>query len=241
MRLLTKEQRQNARQAWINGQSTEKYLDIEILSKPETVPGHFSLVIWQGNAGNPSLNYYFKSKDRRDAYIAEEKAKADRRAQYKTEQAAQGRTHTQSAQTAQIIKKILKKEYPHIKFSVRSDNFANGNSVDVSWIDGIPTSALDSFLHQFQQGSFDGMTDCYNYDNNADHPQAKYVHSHRHISESIRLQAEKDLCEIAGVEYIDSNMRLWDTWLSNQVWRRLSKMDLSKGYTKEALREHINA
>ena len=140
-----------------------------------------------------------------------------------------------------MIKKILKKEYPHVKFSVCSDNFANGNSVDVSWTDGIPKSAINGFLRQFEQGTFDGMTDCYNYDNHADHPQAKYVHAQRHISESIRLQAEKDLCELAGVEYTGSNMRLWDEWLSTQVWRRLSKMDLSKGYNKEMLKEHINA
>lgn len=241
MRMLTKEQRQQERQAWISGQPTETYLDIEILSKADTVPGHFSLVIWRGNAGKPYLNYYYRSFEQRARTITEEKQSADRRAQYKAEQAKQGKTHTQSATTAALIKKILKKEYPHIKFSVCSDNFANGNSVDVSWTDGIPESKIDSFLRQFEQGTFDGMTDCYNYDNHADHPQAKYVHAQRHISESIRLQAEKDLCELAGVEYTGSNMRLWDEWLSTQVWRRLSKMDLSKGYSKEMLKEYINA
>uniref|UniRef100_A0A6M3LPK1 Large polyvalent protein associated domain-containing protein n=1 Tax=viral metagenome TaxID=1070528 RepID=A0A6M3LPK1_9ZZZZ len=240
-RLITKEQRQNARQSWIKDQQTEKYLDIEILRKSETVPGHFSLVIWRGNAGHPYINYYYKSAESREESIINEKKAAERRSEYKAEQAKKGKTHTKSATAAALIKKILKKEYPHIKFSVRSDNFSMGNSVDVSWTDGIPTSAIDGFLRQFEQGTFDGMTDCYNYDNTADRPQAKYVHSNRHISESIRLQAEKDLCEIAGVEYIDSNMRLWDEWLSTQVWRRLSKMDLSKGYSKQKLIEYINS
>jgi hypothetical protein len=241
MRILTKAHRQEERQSWISGQPTEKHLDIEILRKPETAPGHFTLVIWRGNAGKPYIHYYYRTAEQREKKIIEEKQSADRRAQYKAEEAAKGRTMTQSAQTAAIIRKMLKKTYPHITFSVRSDNFANGNSVNVSWTDGIPTSAIDSFLRQFEQGTFDGMTDCYNYDNHADHAQAKYVHSNRHISDNIRLQAEKDLCELAGVEFVDSNMRLWDEWLSTQVWRRLSKMDLSKGYKKEMLREHINA
>jgi hypothetical protein len=162
MRILTKAHRQEERQSWISGQPTEKHLDIEILRKPETAPGHFTLVIWRGNAGKPYIHYYYRTAEQREKKIIEEKQSADRRAQYKAEEAAKGRTMTQSAQTAAIIRKMLKKTYPHITFSVRSDNFANGNSVNVSWTDGIPTSAIDSFLRQFEQGTFDGMTDCYN-------------------------------------------------------------------------------
>jgi len=83
---------------------------------------------------------------------------------------------TQAAQAAAQIRKHLKEA--GIPASVRSQNYSMGNSVDIDIVDQSPAivSAIKSFCYQYQYGSFDGMTDCYNYTNNRkDIPQAKYV------------------------------------------------------------------
>ena len=64
---------------------------------------------------------------------------------------------TQSALCARDVKQLLKKEYPTIDFSVRSDNFANGNSVDVSWNLGPTSDEVDKLVSKYQYGHFDGM------------------------------------------------------------------------------------
>lgn len=38
--------------------------------------------------------------------------------------------------SAKEIRKVLKAEYPGIKFSVRTKRFAGGSSVDITWTDG---------------------------------------------------------------------------------------------------------
>lgn len=87
---------------------------------------------------------------------------------------------TESAKCANEIKKLLTKHFPTVKFSVKSDNFSMGNSVDVSWNLGPTTEKVDELIGKYQSGSFDGMTDYYSYDNSRDDiPQAKFVHSSR--------------------------------------------------------------
>ena len=75
-RLITKEQRQDARKAWINGKETEKYKDIEILRENDKYIG---LAIWQGNAGRPCVNYSYKTIEQREKAVLSYKEMADSR------------------------------------------------------------------------------------------------------------------------------------------------------------------
>jgi len=86
MRLTTKNDRQSAREAWISGQVTEKYKNIEILKKDTPYIG---LVIWKGTAGNPYSNYSYRTIEQRDDAIEYAKKRADERERYTTEQTAQ--------------------------------------------------------------------------------------------------------------------------------------------------------
>jgi hypothetical protein len=93
---------------------------------------------------------------------------------------------------AKNIRIELKKAFPTIKFSVRTDKFSGGNSVDVEWTDGPTTKQVESITSKYQYGSFDGMTDCYNYGSrlwNEVFGGSKYVSERRNFSE--------DLVEIA--------------------------------------------
>lgn len=63
------------------------------------------------------------------------------------------------AATAKLVRLALKKAFPGEKFSVRSDTYANGASIDISWVDGPTQSAVDEVGRQFCGARFDGMVD----------------------------------------------------------------------------------
>jgi hypothetical protein len=87
---------------------------------------------------------------------------------------------------AKNIRIELKRAFPKVKFSVRSEYYSGGNSVDVDWTDGPTTKQVDAIINKYQEGSFDGMTDCYNYEDNLFSDVfggAKYVHGQRRNTE----------------------------------------------------------
>lgn len=97
------------------------------------------------------------------------------------------------AQCAKWVRMELKNKYPDIKFRVISSSFANGDSVDVGYTDGVPVEQVDKLLAKYEYGHFDGMTDCYEYSNsNEELPQTKYLSVSREISQANRdlVQAE---------------------------------------------------
>jgi hypothetical protein len=84
------------------------------------------------------------------------------------------------------LRALLKKNFPGVKFSVRSSSFSGGSSIDIRWTDGPTRAAVDAIADQFSQGSFNGMEDIYEY-SRAVWPElfggAKYVHSSREFSD----------------------------------------------------------
>ncbi|MEC5509955.1 LPD29 domain-containing protein [Klebsiella oxytoca] len=69
-----------------------------------------------------------------------------------------------SAKTAvKNIRILLKKHFPGIKFSVRMPHYG---SVYVSWDDGAPEETVYAVISRFKHGSYDGMSECYSYNNN---------------------------------------------------------------------------
>lgn len=88
---------------------------------------------------------------------------------------------------AKSIRAELKMKYPDVKFSVRSHSFANGNSVDVMWAGGPSSEEVGTVVTgKYEEGSFDGMTDSYERDDDPQHQEfhrlrgsAKYVTLHR--------------------------------------------------------------
>ena len=73
-----------------------------------------------------------------------------------------------------LVKQFVKAKYPNVVCSVKSESFANGNSLDVyisnpngSPIDVMIYSDIKRFADMFQYGKFDGMDDCYHYYENS--------------------------------------------------------------------------
>ncbi len=81
-----------------------------------------------------------------------------------------------------IVKAELKKEFPHVKFSVTSDY----SCVRVSWTNGVTLAMVEAVTNKYKLGRFDGMTDSFEYSNRrTDVPQVDYVFLSRDISEDI--------------------------------------------------------
>ena len=64
-----------------------------------------------------------------------------------------------AADTAKILRKRLKAEFPNAKFSVRSKTYAGGAAITVNWTDGPLTSDVSAVTNQYKGAGFDGIID----------------------------------------------------------------------------------
>jgi len=91
------------------------------------------------------------------------------------------------------IKRDLKKHFPGIKFSVRSDH----NSVNIRWDDGPSESDVNTVVDKYSAGRFDGMIDLYEYDHDNTFGDvfgaAKYIFCRREYSPELLRKAAESL------------------------------------------------
>jgi len=125
---------------------------------------------------------------------------------------------TQVAQASQQIRKILKKEFPKTKFSVKSSNYSMGDSINISWVDGVAERKVEKLINYFQYGEFNGMEDIYEYTNRReDIPQTKYLFCDRKISDEFyflkldEMRTKWDFLANIAKENIDkTNQEIFD-------------------------------
>ena len=139
------------------------------------------------------------------------------------------RIRTTAALCANAIKKELKQKFPLIKFKVRSDNYSMGDSVDISYVDAVPTEQVEALTDKYQAGSFDGMTDMYTYyERNEDLPRSKYVMVQRTMSEETKALIKKTL-----TKYYEIDEETWNNetefysrfgcWTDQLIYRTFMK------------------
>ena len=128
------------------------------------------------------------------------------------------------ASVAQIIRKELKEKFPSIKFSVSSRSYAGGNSVDIDYTNGVPSDEIRKLTFKYQAGSFDGMTDMYNYDYDKTGVTAKYIFTNRNITNDIREKAKNIIAKDFGIVDInDENewQKKFHAWPDTMIHRYL--------------------
>lgn len=132
------------------------------------------------------------------------------------------RQRTQAAVCASAIRKELKSIFPQIKFKIKSENYAGGDSVHISWWDKPITKEVNNIVKKYQYGNFNGMIDLYEYDNDrTDIPQVRYVFAGLCISDEKRNFITKQL-EKQGITYLNC----WDKWkmdINTLIYRILHK------------------
>lgn len=128
------------------------------------------------------------------------------------------------AQVAKIIRKELGISFPKIKFTVRSSGFSGGNDVNIDYTNGIPAKEIEKIVNKYESGTFDGMTDCYNYDYNKTGVTSKYIFVNRHISDDVWEKTKEKLASMYGIKEIDDE-NIWQDklgiWSSVAVHREL--------------------
>ena len=81
--------------------------------------------------------------------------------------------HMSAKHTASIIKQFVKRFFPEVKVWSKSQTYSGGSSVDVSLSNSDGSSIhqniyeqISEFSNKFKAGSFNGMEDIYEYNNN---------------------------------------------------------------------------
>ena len=187
-RLLTKQDREQSRTAQFTSMLNNGWQQIDY--KNLTMFVHYAdlcIKTFWGTAANHTDYYRYRTLEQLTAKIEAYKQNADSRERFKAEQKERNAGHTSShAATSAAIRTELKKAFPNTKFSVTSETFSMGNSVNISWKDGATTDKVKKITSKYQYGHFNGMEDIYeNTNDRNDIPQVKYVTENRTISESI--------------------------------------------------------
>ena len=128
------------------------------------------------------------------------------------------------AQVAKLIRKELKEKYPKIKFVVRSSSFSGGNDVNIDYTNGVPADEIRKITNKYEAGSFDGMTDMYNYDYDKTGPTSKYIFANRHISEDVWGKTKIEIAKSYGLKDINNEQEWFDkfnAWSNAVVHREL--------------------
>lgn len=89
---------------------------------------------------------------------------------------------------AKNIRIELKAAFKGVKFSVKSESFSGGNAIRVNWTDGPTVAQVEEITGKYKAGSFDGMTDCYDYEFSywtEAFGDAKYISSSREVSDEL--------------------------------------------------------
>jgi hypothetical protein len=110
----------------------------------------------------------------------------------------QGQSHTIAAKNIRIE---LKRAFPGVKFSVRSDSYSGGNAIDIGWTDGPTHDQVKKITGKYSGGHFDGMTDCYEYSRSPwteVFGSSKYVHCHRDYSDKMVASVMGRVCRHYG-------------------------------------------
>ena len=68
-----------------------------------------------------------------------------------------------AAETAALLRKRLKDEFPTTKFSIQSSTYSGGASIRVEWRQGPTKAAVEAVSGEFTAGTFNGMIDLFEY------------------------------------------------------------------------------
>ena len=222
----------------IPGNKIEISGNYEIMSYPAERKGNkiYIVIAFRGKAGKPFHNYYYTKEDRffealeklRKNGIEEIGRKKKRRKERK------GKL-TEHALVAKIIRQKLKYKYPEIKFSVRSESFAGGDAVRISWENGPTVDQINKITGVYLDGYYNGMEDYYQYcktqaiDENGKlttMPGVKYITTNRIVTDDIYNKLIEKIKKHFAIENDQQAWEKFRTDLRNYAYRIIQKVSL---------------
>lgn len=133
---------------------------------------------------------------------------------------------------ARNIRRELKDQFPGVKFSVRSRGYSGGNDIRVAWTDGPTVTAVQSITNKYEEGSFDGMTDCYNYDNRNSWVEVfggtKYLFTERSYSDAHIQKALDNIGKIDDKTYTVDDYKMGRIHYNNQSHGHFVREEMEK-------------
>lgn len=138
-------------------------------------------------------------------------------------------------ETASLIRETLKEQfkadYPDVKFSVRSDRYSMGASINVSYTDGPPSGEVEKFLKEYEAATYNGHFDMKEYKSHKtqDGMDVAYGADYVFVRRDLSAQAEDDAKKVAQ-QVIGSNFRSSD-WYSTPEYVRNIMIE-NPGYSR---------
>ena len=125
------------------------------------------------------------------------------------------------AETAQLIRKALKEAFPGQKFLVRSNNYADGASIDVVWTDGPTQPDVENVAKTFTGATFDATTG------------NKSVRIHKFLGEQVHF----------GVDFIVCCRELSETYkaICSQAFDQLSGVERCELFNRQRYVNHARS
>lgn len=110
---------------------------------------------------------------------------------------------TTAAYVAKIIRAELKATFPTTKFSVTSETYTGGNSINIRYAKGSTApdvEVVQRIVDKFKAGHFDGMTDSYEFTNNTKAPTVMYIFASTYYPAPVREAVDNYLSRSASPE-----------------------------------------
>jgi hypothetical protein len=153
-------------------------------------------------------------------------------------------------ETAKVIRSLLRATFPTTTFSVRCGRGAGVSSVRISWTDGPTAARVDSLVGAFEAGSFNGMTDSYDYDRdsflNIDgvmyRPGTRFIFTERTLSVSLVNRCIAQVTEFwGGVDVVPVAVESsWGWALADDMSRKPVRADLDLDWSTAIYRAAAN-
>lgn len=132
-----------------------------------------------------------------------------------------GSGYASAALGSKNLKRELARAFPGFKFSVTSDTYSGGCSIDVAWTLGPAEKEVEAIAKKYQQGWFNGMEDLYEYDHENQWPDiyggAKHVFCNRHEGEGINVVALA-LCKEWNLTPPEDGRSFWNIRLKDDPY-----------------------
>lgn len=153
------------------------------------------------------------------------------------------------AETAKLVRAALKREFPGVKFSVRSSEYSGGASIRIHWVDGPTSRDVDKVVGVFAGADFDGSIDLKTYSDHWLNPDGTVTIAHAQGTEGSRGYLPEVIgdpqhpsAELVsfGADYVFTDRDLSDTFVDEILWIFEYKLERPAGTLPRDQREWHN-
>ena len=102
-----------------------------------------------------------------------------------------------TVERAREIRKELKREFPEVKFSVRTKKYSGGSSISVSWLDFPTVEAVEKITSKYES-----ISRC-EYTGEILSGGNTYIHTYNTWSEGMEASIKENLIKKYGIEFYD--------------------------------------